>query len=328
MNDSSFYDTKPIADLFTNATVINADISGFTAWSSTCEPTQVFILLETIYRAFDEIAAKRRIYKVETEGDCYVAVSGVPDSRKDHAVAMARFAVDCMHRMHALTRKLEVMLGPDTADLSLRVGIHSGPVTAGVLRGERSRFQLFGDTMNTASRMESNGIPGKIQISEDIAVLLRDAGKETWFHPRADKIVAKEKGSLQTYWLDMNRSSNDVRSERRSTDNSSSGEGDPTVGVSQVDQTALSSKQMRLVQWNVDVLGSLLKKVIAHREEGEKSMKSELRCTKSTPEPEMTVLEEVKEIVELPDAIKATANPEEVVFRLKWRSNFCSMSLP
>ena len=83
------------------------------------------------------------------------------------------------------------MLGPDTAELDLRVGIHSGPVTAGVLRGERSRFQLFGDTMNTASRMESNGVPGRIQISEATASLLRNAGKESWFCPRDEKIVVK-----------------------------------------------------------------------------------------------------------------------------------------
>lgn len=76
-------------------------------------------------------------------------MTGLPDPRSDHAVAMARFAVDCMHRMHSLTRKLEVLLGPDTTELDMRFGIHSGPVTAGVLRGDRSRFQLFGDTMNS-----------------------------------------------------------------------------------------------------------------------------------------------------------------------------------
>jgi class 3 adenylate cyclase len=79
-------------------------------------------------------------------GDCYVAAAGLPEPRKDHAVAMARFAQDCMLKMQTLTRKLEVTLGPDTADLTMRMGMHSGPVTAGVLRGERSRFQLFGDT--------------------------------------------------------------------------------------------------------------------------------------------------------------------------------------
>lgn len=104
-------------------------------------------MLETVYRAFDEIAKKRRVFKVETVGDCYVAVAGLPEPQKDHAVIMCRFARDCMLRMKGLTKKLEKSLGPDTGELDMRVGIHSGPVTAGVLRGERSRFQLFGDSM-------------------------------------------------------------------------------------------------------------------------------------------------------------------------------------
>jgi class 3 adenylate cyclase len=95
----------------------------------------VFTLLETVYHAFDEIAKRRRVFKVETIGDCYVAVTGLPDPRKDHAVVMARFARDALNKMNDLTKRLEVSLGPDTGDLSMRFGLHSGPVTAGVLRG-------------------------------------------------------------------------------------------------------------------------------------------------------------------------------------------------
>ena len=149
-------------------------------------------------QAFDEIAKKRRVFKVETIGDCYVAVTGLPDPRRDHAVAMCRFSRDCLNKMHALTKQLEVTLGPDTGDLDLRVGLHSGPVTAGVLRGERSRFQLFGDTMNTASRMESTGTPGRIQLSKDTADLLAEAGKADWTEAREGTIYAKGKGTYTT----------------------------------------------------------------------------------------------------------------------------------
>ena len=136
-------------------TLILITTSGFTAWSSTRDPSQVFQLLEAIYNSFDEIAKSRKVFKVETIGDCYVAVTGLPDPQANHAVIMARFASECMIKMGEVTQRLETTLGPDTAELCMRVGLHSGPVTAGVLRGDKSRFQLFGDTVNTASRMES-----------------------------------------------------------------------------------------------------------------------------------------------------------------------------
>ena len=141
------------------------------------QPCQVFILLETLYGAFDAIAKRRQIFKIETIGDCYVAVSGVPEPRADHAIAMCKFANDILTTMQKLTRQMESSLGPDTGDLALRVGLHSGPVTAGVLRGERARFQLFGDTMNTAARMEQTGTKNRIQISQTTADCLHAGGK-------------------------------------------------------------------------------------------------------------------------------------------------------
>jgi class 3 adenylate cyclase len=83
---------------------------------------------------------KRRVFKVETVGDCYVAVTGLPEPRKDHAVVMARFAHDCMYQMHKLTKKLEVVLGPDTGDLSMRFGLHSGPGKCTKNTAERTMF--------------------------------------------------------------------------------------------------------------------------------------------------------------------------------------------
>jgi len=93
---------------------------------------------------------------------------------------MARFARDCMYKMSNIFKSLEVTLGVDTGTLSMRFGLHSGPVTAGVLRGERGRFQLFGDSVNTAARMESNSKKGCVHMSEDTAELLAAAGKRHW----------------------------------------------------------------------------------------------------------------------------------------------------
>lgn len=170
----------------------------------------------TAFRAFDAIAKRRRVFKVETIGDCYVAVTGLPEPRKDHALAMARFALDSLRKMSELTKNLETTLGPDTADLSMRFGLHSGPVTAGVLRGDRARFQLFGDTMNMvrcqvsyisltmkaypislqASTMESCGVPGRIQLSQETADQLVASGKQDWVKKREDVVDAKGKGEF------------------------------------------------------------------------------------------------------------------------------------
>ena len=104
---------------------------------------------------------------------------------------MARFARRCMTKMAEVLGDLVDSLGADTATLELRVGLHSGPTTAGVLRGAKGRFQLFGDTVNTASRMESNGVRGKIHCSEATAEFIRAGGKGNWLTPREHKIVAK-----------------------------------------------------------------------------------------------------------------------------------------
>ena len=144
----------PIAEVFENTTVMIADIEGFTAWCSEREPTQVFRLLETVYRAFDLEGSKAGIFKVETVGDSYVAVTGLPDPREDHAVLIAKYAIKCLLKFNVLAKRLEPLLGPGTASLGMRFGLHSGPVTAGVLRGEKSRFQLFGDTINVVSIMK------------------------------------------------------------------------------------------------------------------------------------------------------------------------------
>ena len=109
---------------------------------------------------------------------------------------MTKFARDCLETMHGVTRELAETLGGDTHDLGMRVGLHSGSTTAGVLRGAKGRFQLFGDTVNTAARMESTGVKGRIQVSQATADELIKWGKGTWLTGREDVIMAKGRSTL------------------------------------------------------------------------------------------------------------------------------------
>ena len=297
-------DSKPIADLFPHTTIMFADISGFTAWSSAREPAAVFTLLETIYRAFDDIAKRRKVFKVEVVGDCYVAVCGLPDPRKDHYAVMCRFAQDCMAAMHVHTKELEIRLGPDTGDLALRVGLHSGPVVAGVLRGDKSRFQLFGDTMNTASRMESTGVSNRIQLSQATADLLILNGKEHWITKRQDKVRAKGKGDLTTYFLLS------VKKKTSSTNSASTSKieevilvkaGNHTKGIKTV------QKRNRVADWVVEMLGKLLKEMKAKRKlTGVRPDKRDIiealerQCVSGVGPDNKTVIDEVTDCLALP----------------------------
>ena len=301
--------SKPMADLYLNTTIIFADVVGFTAWSSVREPSQVFSLLETIYGAFDDIAKQRKVFKVETVGDCYVAVSGLPDPRSDHAVVMARFARDIMAKMREKVQELEVTHGPDTGDLTLRIGLHSGPVTAGVLRGERARFQLFGDTMNTTARIESTGEPSQIHVSQETADLLTAAGKGQWLTKREDKVIAKGKGELQTYWLAVTL--------RPTTETSSSNE-EQSAKVIEEDleaKEAVAKRQRitRLIEWNVETLVCLLKQIVARRNsQSSATVSSGSSLVDETKKvTQGSFLDEVKEIIMLPEFDSKAARRQE-----------------
>ncbi|CAJ1960718.1 unnamed protein product [Cylindrotheca closterium] len=295
-HETDFLDTKPIADLFLHATVLFADISGFTAWSSVREPTQVFTLLESVYRTFDIAAKRRNVFKVETVGDCYVAVTALPEPTKAHATIMASFARACVEKFEDLVGSLETTLGPDTGDLGIRVGMHSRPVTAGVLRGEKAQT----------------------------ADLLPADGKSHWLSSREQLVTAKGKGKVQTYSLltkqeeaSINIISSIAHSAFTDDEASQSGSGiflnshsvhsdssHDLVSSSIEDiEKSLPSRTRRLCQWNVDVLTRLLKQIVAHRlasDLGNKDWESDLSRREKEIRRHISVLDEVVEIIPLP----------------------------
>jgi adenylate cyclase len=158
---------RRIADSYPEASVLFADIVGFTPWAQQTPPDRVVELLDGLFSIFDELTVSHGLEKIKTIGDAYMAVAGVPEPRSDHELA----AVDLAGAMIAAVAELRKRTG---VDLHVRIGVASGPVVAGVIGRDRLLFDLWGDTVNLASRMESFGVPDRIQVSASTRTALGD----------------------------------------------------------------------------------------------------------------------------------------------------------
>ncbi len=176
-----------IADLHEEVTVLFADLVGFTQLASTVRPEELIRLLDGLFREFDEVASRHGLEKIKTIGDAYMAAAGVPDEVDDHPDRAVAAALDL----------LEVVEGFDFAGrkLQLRIGLHSGPVVAGVIGSLRLAYDLWGDTVNTASRMESHGLPGAVQLSQATA----DRLERDWTLEPRGEVKVKGKGQMRTW---------------------------------------------------------------------------------------------------------------------------------
>jgi adenylate cyclase len=184
-----------IADGFQNASILFADLAGFTPVSQKMTPDELVEMLDAIFSRFDELVDQYGLEKIKTIGDEYMVASGIPIPREDHAQALADFAL-------AMRDSLTEYSTAKNVDLQMRIGINSGPVVAGVIGKRRFLYDLWGDSVNTASRMESHGIPGEIQVTEATRDLLEVNSRFTFIDRGI--IDIKGKGPMQTYLLQPN----------------------------------------------------------------------------------------------------------------------------
>jgi adenylate cyclase len=179
-----------IADQFAAASILFADVVDFTPLADRLRPTEVVNLLDHLFSHFDDLAERYGVEKIKTIGDAYMVAAGVPVPRSDHARVMALLALDMR----------ESMRSQDTVGhlgLEIRIGINSGPVVAGVIGRKRFLYDLWGDAVNMASRMESHGTPGRIQVTRDTYELLRDEFELE----RRGPVAIKGKGDVETWYL-------------------------------------------------------------------------------------------------------------------------------
>jgi class 3 adenylate cyclase len=178
---------QAIADGFDAVSVLFADIVGFTPLSATMQPHALVELLNRVFSRFDELARAHGLEKIKTIGDAYMAVAGLPAPREDHARAAAEMA---------LAMREEIGRFSD-GKLCLRIGLHAGSVVAGVIGVSKYSYDLWGDTVNTASRMESHGAPGAIHTSAEF----RDFAGDGFVWEERGTVDIKGKGPMRTFWL-------------------------------------------------------------------------------------------------------------------------------
>jgi class 3 adenylate cyclase len=180
-----------IADGFSDVTVLFADIVDFTRRSERIAPEQVVEVLNDLFSVFDALARERGLEKIKTIGDAYMVVGGLPEPRPDHAEAVAEMAL-------AVRAEVAERDDPSGRPLAVRIGIDTGPVVAGVIGTSKFSYDLWGDTVNTASRMESHGVPGCIQVT----ARTRERLQNHYRFAQRGPIQVKGKGTIVTYFLE------------------------------------------------------------------------------------------------------------------------------
>lgn len=188
-------DGQAIAERFDGATILFADIVDFTSVAARIAPSSIVDMLNSIFSSFDQLASNHNLEKIKTIGDAYMVAGGIPTRSDNHVAAIADMALDMQAEIAKFSRDLEP--GGDHEPFQLRIGIHTGPVVAGVIGIRKFIYDLWGDTVNVASRMESQGEPSAIQVTAEVYEALKGQYRLT----RRGPIEVKGRGQMTTYWL-------------------------------------------------------------------------------------------------------------------------------
>lgn len=179
-----------VADYYESASVLFADIVGSTRLFADMAPYELVDWLNEIFSLFDRLVERYGVEKIRTIGDNYMVASGVPSAREDHALTIAHLALDMRDQLSTLPAR-------DGIKIQFRMGINSGPLVAGVIGETKFHYDLWGDTVNTASRMESHGVPGEIQITKATCDLI----EKDFLVDARGVIPIKGKGEMATWFL-------------------------------------------------------------------------------------------------------------------------------
>ena len=328
-----------MADFFPETSILFSDIIGFAPWSKDFQPSEVFQFLETLHSRLDDLAAKRQITKLEAVGGIYACVAGMPAPNPDHSMVIVRFASDMRRVLKEVTEQLAETMGGSIKKLQFRIGVHSGAVFGGVVRGPKLRFHLVGEAVDLAMRLERSSKRNRIHCSKATAAWLRADGVGHWVTSRDNSKLGGRAATLQSFWVEPSSDSDDQNYDSFSTTDLEPSfsslspvpenmEANDTLEVSgsplllrrspvrstEMFKRTLSDPPLEctedkcniMIDWNVDVLTRLLRSLVAKRRAiGDVEPRSELNLNPSKYLPKEgespSVLKEVGNVIDMPE---------------------------
>lgn len=276
---------------FKSPQVYFSDIVGYTEIASSLSPTKLSDLLDRLYSKFDRLCDLHHVFKVETVGDAYMAVTNLVKEQHDHVALMARFALDALETASGTLIDED---DPSKGSIKIRIGFHTGPVASHVVGSKNPRYSIIGDTVNVASRMESTSKEGRIQCTEKSARLLEEQCPDVEVVRRGRQHV-KGKGTMVTFW---------VAATHGEISDSSDMVGEQAMNQS-IFNPAKSTKSLtnevgRLIDWNAELLENYLERIVKNQTQHVMASSASAGADFDVSTETGTLLDEVQEVISLP----------------------------